>query len=233
MLVLAAFGMLVPAIFHGLPEVTTADVFLEHELSVGVSIVLLASYGAHLVFSLKTHKGLFNPTPDETDAGADAAHAHGPLWSTRKAVAVLVGATLFVAWMSEILVGAIEPAAKALGLGNAFIAIFVVAVLGNAAEHSTAITVAMKNRMDLALSIAIGSSIQVALFVAPVLVLLSLAIGPRPMDLAFPGGLVLIVLLSVLITGQVASDGRSDWLKGVQLLAVYGVLGLTVFFLAI
>lgn len=119
----------------------------------------------------------------------------------------------------------------AIGGGYAFVGVFVVAILGNAAEHATAVTVAMTNRMDLALSIAIGSSVQVALFVAPVLVLLSLAIGPRPMDLAFPSGLVLIVLLSVLITGQLAADGRSDWLKGVQLLAVYVVLGLTFVFM--
>jgi len=106
-----------------------------------------------------------------------------------------------------------------------------VAILGNAAEHATAITVALKNRMDLSLSIAIGSSVQVALFVAPLLVLVSLFLGPAPMDLAFPAGLVLIVLLSVLITSQVAGDGRSDWLKGLQLLAVYLVLGLSYFFL--
>jgi Ca2+:H+ antiporter len=112
-----------------------------------------------------------------------------------------------------------------------FVGVFIVAILGNAAEHATAITVAIKDRMDLALSIAIGSSVQVALFVAPVLVLVSLFIGPRPMDLAFPAGLVLIVLLAVLISGQVAADGRSDWLKGVQLLAVYVVLGLTFFFI--
>ena len=108
---------------------------------------------------------------------------------------------------------------------------FVVAILGNAAEHATAITVAMKNRMDLALGIAIGSSVQVALFVAPVLVLASLVLGPQPMDLAFPVGLVLIVLLAVLITGQIAADGRSDWLKGLQLLAVYVAMGLTFFFM--
>jgi Ca2+:H+ antiporter len=108
--------------------------------------------------------------------------------------------------------------------------VFVVAILGNAAEHATAISAAMKNRMDLSLSIAIGSSVQVAVFVAPVLMLVSLVLGPAPMDLAFPAGLVLVVLLSVLITSQVANDGRSDWLKGVQLLAVYVVLGLTFFF---
>ncbi len=133
--------------------------------------------------------------------------------------------------MSEILVGSIQPAARSLGLNSAFVGVFVVAILGNAAEHATAVTVAMKNRMDLALGIAIGSSVQVALFVAPVLVLASLILGPHPMDLAFPVGLVLIMLLAVLITGQVAADGRANWLKGLQLLAVYLVLGLTFFFM--
>jgi Ca2+:H+ antiporter len=152
-------------------------------------------------------------------------------WPIPHAVLVLAVATAGIAWMSEIMVGAIEPMADELGLSRVFIGVFLVAVVGNAAEHATAISVALKNRMDLSLSIAIGSSVQVALFVAPVLVLASLFMGPAPMDLAFPAGLVLAVLLSVLITGQVAGDGRSDWLKGMQLLAVYLVLGLTFFFL--
>jgi Ca2+:H+ antiporter len=133
--------------------------------------------------------------------------------------------------MSEIMVGSIEPTVQEFGLSDAFIGVFVIATLGNAAEHATAITAAMKDRMDLSLSIAIGSSVQVALFVAPILVLASLFLGPHLMDLAFRTGLVLMVLLSVLITGQVASDGRSDWLKGVQLLGVYLILALTFFFL--
>jgi Ca2+:H+ antiporter len=145
-------------------------------------------------------------------------------------VLVLAVATLMIAWISEILVAAIEPSAHQLGLSNLFVGVFIVAILGNAAEHSSAISAAMKNRMDLSLSIAIGSSVQVALFVAPVLVLASYAIGSAAMDLAFSGGLVLTVLLAVLITGQVAGDGRSDWLKGVQLLAVYLILGLAYFF---
>jgi Ca2+:H+ antiporter len=143
---------------------------------------------------------------------------------------VLAAATAAIAWMSEILVGAIEPTSHELGLNDVFVGVFVVAILGNAAEHATAITSALRNRMDLSLSIAIGSSVQVALFVAPLLVLASLFVGPTPMDLAFSGGMVLTVLLAVLITGQVAGDGRSDWLKGVQLLAVYVVLGLAFFF---
>jgi Ca2+:H+ antiporter len=137
---------------------------------------------------------------------------------------------VLVAWISEILIRAIEPTAHEFGLSNVFVGVFVMAILGNAAEHARAVSAALKNRMDLSLSIAIGSSVQVALFVAPVLELASLVIGPAPMDFALSAGLVLAVLLSVLFAGQVAGDGRSDWLKGVQLLAVYVILGLAFFF---
>ena len=140
------------------------------------------------------------------------------------------GATVLIAWMSEILVGAIEPTADELGLNDAFVGVFVVAILGNAAEHATAVAAALKNRMDLSLSIAIGSSVQVALFVAPVLVLLSYSSARRRWTSRSPPGLVLTVLLAVVITGQVAGDGRSDWLKGVQLLGVYVILALAFFF---
>jgi Ca2+:H+ antiporter len=182
-------------------------------------------YALNLVFSLRTHAALF------AGSHAPEGDGHASSSSTGRAALVLAGATAAIAWMSEILVGAIEPTAHAFGLSDAFVGVFVVAVLGNAAEHATAVSAAMRDRMDLSLSIAIGSSVQVALFVAPLLVLASLLVGPMPMDLAFRGGLVLTVLLAVLITGQVAGDGRSDWLKGVQLLAVYVVLGLA-FFLA-
>jgi len=224
MLTLAAITLILPAAYKGAMGERGATSLIS--LSIAISIVLLVVYAFFLAFSLKTHSDLFR-------GSALTGESHDAAWSVSRSVVVLASSTVVIAWMSEILVGSIQPAAEALGLGNAFVAIFVVAILGNAAEHSTAITVAMKNRMDLALSIAIGSSIQVALFVAPVLMLLSLAIGPRPMDLAFPGGLVLMLLLSVVITGQVAADGRSDWLRGLQLLAVYFVLGLTVFFLAL
>jgi Ca2+:H+ antiporter len=222
MLTLAAITLILPAAYRvALGEGAGPGLI---PLSVSISVVLLLVYGLFLAFSLGTHSALFR-----------AAHGHDEdravRWSVGRASAVLAASTAAIAWMSELLVGSIQPAAKELGLGSAFVAVFVVAILGNAAEHATAIAVAMKNRMDLALSIAIGSSVQVALFVAPLLVLLSLAVGPQPMDLAFPSGLVLIVLLSVLITGQVAADGRSDWLKGVQLLAAYIVLGLTFFFI--
>ena len=220
MLTLAAIALILPAAFQAATGTTAEGL---GQLSVSISIVLLAVYLLYLAFTLITHSALFTGShvPEEGQAHA----------SSGRAALVLAGATAGIAWMSEIMVGAIEPTAHELGLSNIFVGVFVVAILGNAAEHATAITAALKDRMDLSLSIAIGSSVQVALFVAPVLVLASLFLGPSPMDLAFPAGLVLTVLLSVLITGQVAGDGRSDWLKGMQLLAVYLVLGLTFFFL--
>jgi Ca2+:H+ antiporter len=221
MLTLATIALILPAAIQRVAGGASPAVA---SLSLWISWVLLAVYAANLTFSLVTHRALF--------AGSHAgdAAAHGARWSVGQSHAVLAAATVGVAWISEVLVGAIEPTGHALGLSDAFVGVFVVAILGNAAEHATAITAALKNRMDLSLSIAIGSSVQVALFVAPFLVLLSYVIAPAPMDLAFSGGLVLTVLLSTLILGQVAGDGRSDWLKGVQLLAVYLILGLAFFF---
>jgi Ca2+:H+ antiporter len=185
--------------------------------------VLLALYGLFLLFSLWTHPSFFLGSAASDNDDREQA------WPVTRALAALAACTAAIAWLSEILVGSIEPTAHALGLSDIFVGVFVVAILGNAAEHATAITAALKDRMDLSLSIAIGSSVQVALFVAPLLVLASPWLGPRPMDLLFGKGLVLTVFLAVVIMGQVASDGRSDWLKGVQLLAVYLILGLAFF----
>jgi Ca2+:H+ antiporter len=225
MLSLAAIALVLPAVYmlnvQKVPELFS----ITTQLSQAISVVLLVVYGLFLYYSLVTHKALFAGEAKAADADQPA------LWSMSKALLILGIATGLIAWVSEILVGAIEPSAKAFGLSNMFIGVFVVAILGNAAEHATAISAALKNRMDLALSIAIGSSVQVALFVAPVLVLSSLLIGPEPLNLAFGGGLTLTVLLSVIITTQVAGDGRSDWLKGALLLAVYAVFGLAFFFI--
>jgi Ca2+:H+ antiporter len=220
MLTLAAIALILPAAFQAAAGTTVEGL---GRLSVSISIVLLVVYLLFLFFTLVSHSALVAGSQVPVQ---EPAHA-----SSGRATLVLAGATAGIAWMSEIMVGSIEPMAHELGLNNVFVGVFAVAIMGNAAEHSTAINAALKNRMDLALSIAIGSSIQVALFVAPILVLASQLLGPRPMDLALPAGLVLSVLLSVLITGQVAGDGRADWLKGVQLLAVYLALGLTFFFL--
>ncbi|MFY9839883.1 MAG: calcium/proton exchanger [Xanthobacteraceae bacterium] len=221
MLTLAAIALILPAAFQ---TVTGATVEGLSRLSIAISVVLLIVYALYLAFTLVTHSALF--------VGSRVSGEKEAVVSVGRAATVLALATAGIAWMSEILVGAVQPAAHELGLSDVFVGVFVVAIVGNAAEHATAITVAMKDRMDLSLSIAIGSSVQIALFVAPVLVLASLFLGPAaPMNLAFRPGLVLIILLSVLITGQVAGDGRSDWLKGAQLIAVYLVLALTFYFL--
>jgi Ca2+:H+ antiporter len=190
------------------------------DLSVVVSVILLIAYALNLWFSLGTHKDLLRGKAPE---GAAAGH-HAPAWGTGRSLAVLAVATVFIAWMSEMLVGSVSEAASTMGISNVFIGVIVVALIGNAAEHSTAIIVAMKNRMDLSVGIAVGSSSQIALFVAPVLVLLSHVMGPAPMSLTFSSGEGLAVILSISMLWQVASDGRSHWFKGVLLLTVYVIL---------
>jgi Ca2+:H+ antiporter len=151
-------------------------------LSVSISVVLLTVYGLFLVFSLRADAALFAGSYDE----------HPQPWSAGKATLVLAATTAAIAWISEILVGAMEPTGHEFGLSSVFVGVFIIAILGNAAEHATAIAAALKNHMDLSLAIAIGSSVQVALFVVPVLVLAGLFIGPALMDLAFSRGLVLM-----------------------------------------
>lgn len=206
------------AVNLGKPEVSAHT----GELSVVISIVLLLTYGLSLWFSLKTHGDLFQGKAPGTEP--EEAVDHNAHWSMRKSLSVLAVATVLIAWMSEILVGSVSEAAKSMGMSPIFIGVIVVALIGNAAEHSTAILAAMKNRMDLAFGIAVGSSSQIALFVAPTLVLLSYVLGPAPMDLIFTSGEGLAVILSVNILWQVASDGRSHWFKGVLLLMVYVIL---------
>ena len=225
MLTLAAIALVLPAGFHHLGGTQV----LRHEtkLSVLIAVVLLGTYALGLLFTLSTHRPLFSGTHGEAEE-LEASHTSWPL---PKALTVLVVATAAVAWMSEILVSSVEPAAEELGMTSLFVGVVVVAIIGNAAEHSTAILVALRNRMDLSVSIAIGSSIQIALFVAPLLVLLSHALAPAPMDLVFSPAEVLAVLVAVAICAQVASDGESHWLEGVQLLAVYALLALVFYFL--
>lgn len=218
---LAAISLIVPAMYHYLGGAEGHK--NEDDISTEISIVLLITYGLSLLFSLKTHKQLFS--------GEEEPGEHAEAWSVGKALGVLAGATALVAWMSEILVGSVEQAAHSFGMTSIFVGVIVVAIVGNAAEHSSSVMAAMKNKMDLSLGISIGSSIQIALFVAPVLVILSHFIGPHPMNLVFSPAEVLAIGLSVLIAGQIASDGESNWLEGVQLLAVYLIFGIMFYFL--
>jgi Ca2+:H+ antiporter len=229
MLLLAAAALLMPAIFElvegqGLPkpgaEIVDYGSTVEH-LSIAVAVVLIATYVLGLVFSLKTHRDIFNPEYEDEDSWG---------WSVRTSVIALAVAGVLVGVMSEVLVGSIAEASEAAGLSEFFIGVIVVAIVGNAAEHWVAVLVAMKNKMDLAVNIAIGSSAQVALFVAPALVLASLFIGPGPLALVFNGFELGALLLAVLIANYVTQDGESTWFEGVQLLAVYAVLGLAFFF---
>jgi len=223
MLILAAIGLIAPAAFHHLAG--RGALLAEGRLSLDISLVLLATYVCGLVFSLVTHRTLF--------AGEGHAHrsAAGRPWPLSRTIATLLAATGLIAWMSEILVGAVEETAQALGMTEVFVGVIVVAIVGNAAENSTAILAALRNRMDLSVAIAVGSSVQIAIFVAPVLVLLSYVIAPQPMDLVFTIPEVLAVSLAVVVASQIAGDGESNWLEGAQLLAVYAILALVFFFL--
>jgi Ca2+:H+ antiporter len=233
LLVLSAIGLVVPAIFHlviGPTETTRAvagaGVITEQTLSLEIAIVLLVTYALSLVFSLRTHSHLYVGEASELTDELVPGHP-----SVAKSVTLLLVATAAIAVMSELLVGAVEDTASAFGMNEVFVGVILVALIGNAAEHSSGILMAARNKMDAAITIAIGSSIQVALFVAPVLVLLSYLIAPAPMDLRFTTLEVVAVGISVWIMSLVAQDGESHWMEGVQLLAVYVILGMAFFWL--
>ena len=223
LLVLSAVALFIPAIFH-LVVPANAGV-AERTLSVEISVVLIVTYVLSLFFSLRTHRHLY-----VGHAGEDRNEAT-PLASPWKAVGLLLASTAAVAVMSEMLVGAVEETAAVFGMNEVFVGVILVALIGNAAEHSSAIMMAGKNKMDTAITIAVGSSIQVALFVAPVLVFLSYLIAPEPMDLRFTTLEVVAVGISVWIMSTIAQDGESHWMEGVQLLAVYVILGLAFYWL--
>jgi Ca2+:H+ antiporter len=231
-LILAASALVIPTIFHFAAARSPAGWTPEAEqrLSLAIAFVLIATYGAMLLFTLVTHKQLFIGGDADIGTKHDPEDDHAEPWSIGKAVAVLVVATLAVAWVSEFLVGAVEAARHSLGVTEVFVGVIIVAIVGNAAEHSTAITMAMKNKMDLSLGIAVGSSLQIALFVAPVLVFASY-LFPHQLNLEFTVPEVASVVLAAFVTDQIAGDGESNWLEGVQLLALYVIIGLLFFYL--
>jgi Ca2+:H+ antiporter len=220
MLLLSAIGLIVPAAFHHVA--VSARGAVELELDTEIAVVLFLTYCLSLVFTLKTHRGLYSE-----DSSAGQSH-EVPLW---RPLALLLAATVGVGVVSELLVGAVEGAAKSLGMTQLFVGVVIVAVIGNAAEHYSAVVMAVEDKMDVALSIAVGSSTQIALLVAPLLVFLSYAIAPRPMDLLFTPFELVAVAVSVVSISFIAHDGETNWMEGVQLLAVYAVLGLGFYFL--
>jgi Ca2+:H+ antiporter len=191
-------------------------------LSLAVSVVMIAIYLAGLLFSLRTHRDLFSPEHDE--------EPDRTAWSARRSILMLALAGALVGVMSELLVGSIEHASHDVGLSQFFVGAFVVAIVANAAEHYVAVVAAAKDKMDLAVNIAIGSSAQVGLFVAPVLVILSFLFGPAPMALVFNGYELAALIFAALLSTTLISDGESTWFEGLQLLGVYLLLGLVFYY---
>ena len=234
MLLLAAAALVLPAVFellHGgrLPKVGEEEVNYGNQvetISFIVAIVLLGTYAAGLLFSLRTHRSLFNPVH-----GEEGEHV-GEAWSIKRSVITLAVAGIAVGLMSEILVGSITEASEKIGISEFFVGLIVVAIVGNAAEHWVAIYFAAKDKMDLAVNISIGSSAQIALFVAPVLVLLSFVpgIGDHPMALVFNGYELVAVLLAILVANFVVNEGESTWFEGIQLLALYALMGVVFYY---
>ncbi len=236
-LLISAIGLLIPTFFAKISSKSEAH---NLDLSLDISIILIVVYGLSLLFELHTHKALFNPLENGEEPGETPAQEksetntageeeHQP-WSMRTIVITLLVSGLLVIWMSELLVATVEEAAKALKMNEVFIGAIVVAVIGNAAEHSAAITMAYRNKMELSFTIAVGSSIQIALFVAPFLVIIGRLFG-HPIDLVFTPMEILAIIASVFICVQVSGDGKTNWLEGVQLLAVYLILAFAFYFL--
>ena len=220
MLLLAVLGLSIPAIFtHALPEGWLTTRF--EGLSIIIALLMLLIYVMQFVFSFVTHRFLYEETLTSDDE-------EKPSMKLPTAIGVLVGSTIFIAVLSEIFVGTIEPMAESVGLSQAFVGIILVPIIGNAAEHSSAIIMAIKNKMNAAVEIALGSSLQIILFVIPVLVLLSLCF--TPMSIVFTPFELVSLVASVLIANRVASDGESNWLEGLQLVVVYVMIGTAFFF---
>jgi Ca2+:H+ antiporter len=223
LLLLATIALLIPSAIASVeqPGVT----HFTQQLSLGLSVLLIVVYGLSLLFSLKTHREFFGAK------GKEPHEEEEPVWPLAIAIGILAVVTILIALVSEIFVDSVQDAGLALGMTPAFVGFIVVSLVGAAAEMASAFSAARKNRLDLSVSIAMGSSAQIALFVAPVLLLLSYAIAPIPMDLSFGPGQVLMVLLSTMTVSFVVNAGVSAWYSGVQLLAVYVVFAMTLYLL--
>jgi Ca2+:H+ antiporter len=219
LLFLAAIALVSPSAIAKADLVPGAA--LTQKLSVALAVLLIAAYGLSLLFSLKTHREIF--------AGAEHAEASEPAWPIGLALVTLAVVTLLVALMSEIFVESVQKAAETFGMSQAFVGFIVVALVGGAAEMAVAFSAARKNRLDLSVGIALGSASQIALFVGPVLVLLSYVIGPTPMDLQFWPGAVVMVFVATLVAAFITSGGRSAWFVGVLLLFVYAIFAITLY----
>ncbi len=225
LLTISVIALLIPTIFNLSARATVGAAGaqrLDVSLSDAAAIVLIVLYAANIIFTLVTHR-------DHLAGEDEEGEAHAPAWSVPVAVGVLVGATVLVGFMSEFLVGSLETATSALGLSEFFVGLILIPIIGNAAEHAAAVTFALKNKMDLVVGIALGSTVQVALLVAPVLVLAGLLFG-QPMDLVVTPLELVAVAAAVVIANSVVRDGETNWLEGTLLLGVYAILAFAVFY---
>jgi Ca2+:H+ antiporter len=227
MMLIATISMAVPSAFSRF-FAQAGPLRQEQALNIGIAILLLAAYGCYLLFSQKTHRETFASAT--ADAAAPAEH-EGAHWSLPRAILTLLGASVLAAWLSEILVGAAEATGEELGMSQVFIGIVILAIVGGAAEFGSTVAMARKNKMDLSVGIALGSCIQISLFVAPLLVLCSHFLGPHPLVLSFSRAELGCLFLGGLIGAMVCNDGRANWYKGVQLITVYLVMAALFYFL--
>ena len=224
MMFIAVLSMALPSMYEKL-FATSGPIIEQQKINIGLAVLLAVLYGLYLFFMVRTHPEQFASVGD-----GGKAEPHGERWSMGRSIAVLVGASVVAAFLSEILVGATEGTAEVLGLSAPFVGIVLLASTGGAAEAISAISMAGKDRLDLTLGIVFGACIQIALFVAPVLVFASYFVGPQPLLLSFSGAAVGLLFLSVLIGAIVASHGLSNWYKGVQLISVYLMIALMLYF---
>lgn len=223
MMLIAVISLTIPSGFHILTAQHPA-IENENSLNLLLSGVLLLGYVLYLFFMIKTHADFF-----KSESGGHESHEHR--WSVWRALVTLIAASVAAAYMSEVLVGAAEETGEVLGMSSVFIGVIFLAVVGGAAESISAISMGAKNKMDLSLGIALGSSIQIALFIAPILVILSPMVGPAQMNLTFPRPLLVALFLSVILSALVSGDGRSNWYKGVQMIIVYVIMAMMLYFI--
>ena len=223
-LILALSAVLVPALFFR-AAIRAHRPELIHQVSIGTSIILILSYALGLVFTFKTHRAALAAVPDDSPRRDD-----GPLWKRGRALALLIFASALMAVIAEGLVGAVRDAGHAWGMNDVFLGFVVLAIVGNAAEHSTAVLLAIRNQMDTALNISMQSSVQIALFVTPMLVFMSYPLG-HPLDLLFTPFEILAGALAVSIFAYLVMDGETNWYEGIQLLAVYSIIAVALYFL--
>ncbi len=223
MMMIAVISLTIPSGFH-IFMADKAPTGKENLLNINLAVVLLIGYVLYLFFMIRTHPDFF-----KSQGSGEHAEEHEKRWSLTRALVTLVVASVLAAFMSEVLVGAAEETGKVLGMSDVFVGVIFLAIVGGAAESISAVTLAAKNKMDLSLGILLGSSIQIALFIAPVLVILSTFIGPGQLNLTFPRSLIVVLFLTVILGAMIAGDGRSNWYKGVQLIIVYLIMGMMLY----